>query len=167
MGLGEAVVGPWFITPTALDQWLREIDPSSNSDEDAYREIAAWAEDAERHSLHEGGKLVKYRARRPLRCYFLVDESEYPKPALVGVLRPHARFNPGHFERRTQPEPTKRSPGRPRTITPPEANEYTPAPGEPKRTVRMSDGLWEWCQAQKGGAGAYIRRLIDEDRRQQ
>lgn len=33
------------------------------------------------------------------------------------------------------------------------------------RHVTIDDERWEWCQAQEEGAAAYLRRLIDEDRK--
>lgn len=34
-----------------------------------------------------------------------------------------------------------------------------------RRTVRMDEDLWAWCQRQEGGAGEYLRRLAQADRK--
>lgn len=85
-----SATGRWFITPTAVEQWQAIISPGSTYEE-ALADIINWSADAERKGDLPNG-LASYRVRSPLRCYFAVDESEQPLPALVAVLRPHSRW---------------------------------------------------------------------------
>jgi len=57
-------------------------------------------------------------------------------------------------------EAEKRKRGRPPGTVKPEEEQ------KDRRTVRMTDELWQHCQRQPGGASEYIRKLIEADRAQ-
>ena len=59
-------------------------------------------------------------------------------------------------------EQIKRKPGRPEGTGRPLKAE---AEKQPRRTIAMTDEAWAHCITQTEGAGAYLRRLVEQDRR--
>ena len=55
----------------------------------------------------------------------------------------------------------KRKPGRPAGTGRPLKAE---AEKQPRRTIAMTDETWTHCVNQSEGAGAYLRRLVEQDR---
>ena len=152
--------GRWFITPTARQQWQAVVDDRVLGNEETDREILAWAEDAiPMHKQDHLDGATKYRAKAPLKCVFLVDESERPLPALVGVLRPHAGFRPGSFDPRTR---APHRPGRPRTVTQPG---QPASEGRPQIRERVPDDVAKWVRERQRLEPGYLANLVREDMR--
>lgn len=137
----------FFATPTAVREWMAVIAPGC-SEEDALTDLLDWSSDATREDRPAPNGAAVYRARRPLRCYFLVDESEQPLPAITKVLKPHASWRP--------PPNGKpiRGPGQPRTVTAPgEAH----SEGQPEVRARVPRAVKEWVDSQGPG---FLGRLV-------
>jgi len=84
----------FFATPTAVSDWIENISPGSTYEE-ALEDILNWSSDASRMENGYRNGLARYRARSPLRCFFAVDETERPLPAITAVNKPHANWRPG------------------------------------------------------------------------
>lgn len=109
MGATVSATGRFFITPSAIADWQAIIAPGSTYEE-ALADIIDWSRDAKPQAVgpivnSKGKCLVRYRARKPLQCYFIVDESpapglyrnpaEAPLPVITGIAPPHAGWVPG------------------------------------------------------------------------
>lgn len=134
----------FFATPTAVRQWVTIISPGS-SEKEALEDMLDWSSDAERQDRRAPNGAAVYRARKPLRCYFLVDENERPLPAITGVLRPHSNWTPGQSAK-----------GRPRSVSSPgEAH----SEGQPEVRCRVPRHVSDWVGDQ--GAGWLCRLVLE------
>lgn len=146
----QSAAGRFFITLTAVEQWAQIIEPSATYDQ-ALASVIDWSRDAKRVRDTEHG-VSRYRARRPLECYFLVDETQKPLPAITAIGRPHANWKP-------RPRPsTGRPVGRP--ALPPEQR----ATVNPELRLRIPPGLLEEATAvasmRHKSVGDWVRELI-------
>lgn len=114
-----SAAGRFFVSPTAVEHWRKDIAPGCTEAE-ALADIIDWAEDAEENGQTAQG-LIKYRARRPLRCYFLVAPPERGRtlPSIVAVHKPYPGWRP----------PSERGP----------AGGARPGAGRPKQEGRSPD----------------------------
>ena len=88
----------FFATPTAVKDWMSIIAPGCTREE-ALEDLLDWSSDAVRCDTGYLNGLARYKARKPLRCFFAVDEGQYPLPAITAVNKPHAQWVPGGFSR--------------------------------------------------------------------
>lgn len=133
----------FFATPTAVRQWVSIISPGS-SEKEALEDLLDWSSDAERQDKPAPNGAAVYRARKPLRCYFLVDESERPLPAITGVLKPHANWRPGQSA----------ATGRPRSVSAP-GEPYSE--GQPEVRARVPRSVAQWVAEQGPG---WLGRMV-------
>ena len=133
--------GRFFITPSAVRDWQEQIAPGSSYNE-AMADIIDWAQDARKMDVAMGPGLAKYRARKPLQCYFVTDENPHYSgglPAIIAVLKPHARWVPGK-----------------------PARDYAALPkseGRPEVRARVPESVRAWVEAQ--GAGWLCKHLCE------
>lgn len=153
--------GRWFITPSARQQWRRDIDPRPLSDEDIDDEIHAWCEKANRRAIQDNAMgLTSFRVTS-LKVTFLVDETERPRAALVAVNKPHASFRPGSFQPLTHTDQPRR-PGRPRSVTQPGE---PISEGRPQIKERVPRDVAEWVANRQAVEPGYLLNLVREDMR--
>ena len=142
------------VTTSALVEWINLIAPGTTRQE-AQEDLQDWARDAVLQDKPGRCGAALYRARAPLRCFFLVDESTYP-PTITGVLRPHARWVPGGRQKRGALEESKGR-GRPRSVTAPGQPH---SEGTPVLSLRLPRELYYWIKCQPDG---FARQVLQNE----